>query len=779
MRILIFVLLCLVSGQLYSQTPVQSVRGRVTDADSRTGLPGANVILLNSQPLAGTITDADGYFVLTGVPVGRQSLKVTYMGYKPVIQPEILVTSGKEVFLTLELEEEVLQAKEVEIKAGVEKDKPLNIMGMVSARSFTVEESRRYAGSADDPMRAVSNFAGVASSADISSNEIIIRGNSPKGLLWRVDGVDIPNPNHYAFVGTSGGGITMFSSQVLTNSDFYTAAFPAEYGNALSGVFDMRFRNGNTSRHEFALQVGIQGIDLSAEGPISREGKASYLFNYRYSILAFLGYIDPEMKNKIPSYQDLSFKINLPAGKAGTFALVGIGGISRSKYIPERDSLAWETLEDRSESLLNNQMGALALTHQASLSRSTYVRSYLSGTINTIDSYYGLLGSGYEVIPQDSVMQSNWRFSAGTMLNHKFGSRHVNRTGVRFTRMFFDTRLQTVNPVDGIFSEVYAGKGNTDLVQAYTESKFELNQALTLDIGLNFMYFLLNRHASVEPRAALRWQISPKHAVSAGYGNHAQAEDAGLYLAEVPVTGEVSVQPNRRLNFSRAHHFVLGYDFVPKPWLRFKTEAYYQYLYSVPVLPGSYFSMINSAGLYYNDSLVNTGTGRNVGVDLTLEQFLVKGFYYLATVSLFDSRYKGGDGIERNTRFNTHYVVNLLAGKEWTVRKKNLFGVNLKASATGGEYCMPIDLEQSQAEHREVYDEQRAWSEQLPDFIYLDLTVIYRTNHRKFSGTWAVQLKNLLNRKPTVGYVYNDLNGTVEPYTSMGIIPFISYKVEF
>lgn len=778
-QILLLIAVFFVTAIVRAQMPTQTVRGRVFDTDSKSGLPGANVVVINSDPLIGATTDAEGNFVLLKVPVGRHSFRISYIGYKPVVRPEILVSSGKEPFLSVELEEEVIQGKEVEIRATVEKDKPINAMAMVSARSFSVEESRRYAGSADDPMRAVSNFAGVASSADVNSNEIVIRGNSPKGLLWRVDGIDIPNPNHYAYVGTSGGGLTMFSSQVLGNSDFYTAAFPAEYGNALSGVFDMRFRNGNNSRHEFALQVGIQGLDLSAEGPFSKKSQASYLFNYRYSILAFLQYIDPEMKNKIPTYQDLSFKVNIPTGKAGTFALVGIGGISRSKFVPEEDSTKWNTLEDRTKSLLNNNMGALALTHQIALSRKTYLRSYLSGTYNSIDFDNGYLTSGYELQPQDSVMQQNYRFTAGIVLNHKFGPKHTNRSGLTYTMLFYNSNIKAMNPFTGIFSDVYEGSGNTDLVQGFSESKIEVTNNFAINAGLHFQYFLLNRHYAIEPRLAFRWQATPKHAFSLGYGKHSQTEDVGLYLTETLVTPEYNVQPNRQLDFSRSHHLVAGYDFMIRPALRFKAEAYCQWLYDIPVMPGSYYSLINSSGGFYNDTLVNGGTGRNAGIDLTLEKFLTRQYYFLATVSLFDSKYKGGDGIERSTRFNANYVVNLLGGKEWTVRKKNIFGVNLRASLTGGEYYVPIDLDASIAAHREILDEDRAYEVKLPDFVYLDLTLTYRTNHRKFSGIWAVQLKNLLNQQPPTGYVYNDFNQSVEPVHGMGILPFISYKIEF
>jgi len=767
------------AGILQSQTPTQTIRGKVTDTDTKTGLPGANVVIVNSDPLLGTTTAADGSFRIDRVPVGRHSIQISYMGYKPSVLPEILVSSGKESVINAELEEMVYTTKEVEIRATVEKDKAINPMALISARSFNVEESRRYAGSADDPMRAVSNFAGVASSADVNSNQIVIRGNSPKGLLWRVDGVDVPNPNHYAYVGNSGGGLTMFSSQVLANSDFYTAAFPAQFGNALSGVFDMRFRNGNNAHHEFAFQVGIQGLDVSAEGPFSKERGSSYLFNYRYSILAFLQLIDPTMKNKIPQYQDLSFKINLPTRTAGTFSLFGIGGISRSQYVPEEDSTQWKTLEDRTQSLLNNNMGAIALSHLINLSRKVFIRSYLSASYNDIRYDNNLMNTAYELVPQEMVWHQNFRFSGSMMVNTKFGPRHTNRTGFLYTSMFYNIDISAVNPVSGLFEQMDKGKGNTDMIQAYSESKIDITNNLYLSAGLHFQYFVLNSNYSLEPRVAVKWQFAPKHALSIGYGKHAQSEDVGVYLSETVVNNETKVQPNKGLDFSRAHHFVLGYDYSVMPDMRIKVETYYQYLYSIPVVPGNYYSLINSSGGYYNDTLVNGGTGRNTGIDLTFEKFLTRQYYLLATVSVYDSRYKGGDGVERNTRFNGHYVVNMLGGKEWTIRKKNILGVNLKATLTGGEYYVPIDLQKSIEQHRQVLDDANAYQSKLPDFYYLDLTITYRTNHRKYSGIWALQIKNLLNQRPETGFVYNDFNKTIEPVRSMGILPFISYKIEF
>jgi hypothetical protein len=773
------ILLDLLPLMIFAQTPVQTIRGKVIDAETKSGLMGANVIIMNSMPVLGINTSQDGSFRIQNVPVGRHSLKVSFVGYRTTVIPEIMVSSGKETVLIVELEEVVVLEKEVEIKASVDKDKPIDRMALVGARSFNTDESQRYAGSLDDPMRAVSNLAGVVSNAGDNSNEIMIRGNSPKGLLWRVEGVDIPNPNHFAYVGTSGGGFTIFSSQVLSNSDFYTAAFPAQYGNAISGVFDMRFRNGNNEKYETAIQAGIEGLDLSSEGPLSKSHTSSYLFNYRYSILYFLQYVDPWLKNSLPSFQDLSFKFNFPTPKAGTFSLIGIGGISSNKSTPEKDSANWNDIDDRSQSVINNHMGAVALIHQIYLTRQSYLRSYISATYNDIISYDRLVTNKYDLITEDSSYQKNYKFTGSVTYDHKFGTRFALRSGISYTQLFYDMDIRSIDPLTGIYGEVTKGKGNTGLLQAYIENKTFITNDFEFTGGLSYSYFLLNSHYSLEPRLAIRWQINQKHALSAGYGMHSQLEDIGFYLTGTEVNQNATVPVNKSLNFNRAQHFVLGYDFLIRQDIRFMTELYYQYLYDIPVKPGSYYSSLNSTGEYFNDTLVNKGTGRNLGIDLTVEKFLTHQYYYLMTISLFDSKYKGGDGIWRNSRFNTNFVINALGGKEWTIHNKNILGLNLKASFTGGEYYVPIDLQKSITQHTEILDETNAYKPKLPDYFYLDLTITFRVNHKKFSGIWAIQIRNLLNQHPNVGYVYDDFKHAIEPQSSLGILPLMSYKVEF
>jgi hypothetical protein len=424
-------------------------------------------------------------------------------------------------------------------------------------------------------------------------------------------------------------------------------------------------------------------------------------------------------------------------------------------------------------------MGALAVVHQIYLAKHTLLRSYISATYNDITATDQLMTAGYELQPEDSVAHRNLRITGSTTLNQKFGARYTFRSGITYTRLFYNLDMKNRNPATGIYSRVAKGNGNTGFAEVFTEVKLDFTDNVYMTTGLNFQYFQLNGHYALEPRVAMRWQAAPKHAVSAGYGLHSQLEDIGVYMIETNGNDNLMYRPNSNLNFSRAHHFVLGYDFLIRQDMRLKAELYYQYLYDIPVMPGSYYSLINSTGWYTSDPLVNSGTGRNAGFDITFEKFLTKQYYYLATISIFDSEYKGGDGTERNTRFNTRYVINLLVGKEWTFREKNIFGVNLKASFTGGEHYVPIDLSQSVALHREVLDESVAYSPGLPAVFYIDLTVTYRINHKKFSGIWAIQVRNLLNQHPDVGYIYNDFNQTIEPQKSLGILPVVSYKVEF
>lgn len=759
---------------LYAQTPTQTIRGVVVDVDTRMSIPGANIVIVNSSPLIGTTTAMDGSFVLPKVPVGRQTLQVSFMGYHTFTLNELLVGSGKEVFVNVEIKEMVLTASEVVIKASVEKDKAINTMATVSARSFSVEETRRYAGSNDDPLRSASSFAGVSSGATTERNDIVIRGNSPKGLLWRLEGVDIPNPNHFARVGNSGGGLTIFSTHVLGNSDFFTAAFPAEYGDALSGVFDVKFRNGNPTKMEYAFQVGLLGLDAAAEGPLGKSKKASFLFNYRYSTLALLGKLDKEFEKTVPDYQDLSFKINLPTTKMGTFSILGLGGVDNSGLEPESDTLDWVDFEDRQKTNLKTKMGAVILTHSLNINRMHWMKTSLAFSLSSIqydDGYY----VGLNDFKQTDVSDyTNKKVLLNWTLNSKFGKRLTNKFGFQGALNSYDIQINGETAVNGSFGELVNSQGNGSTARVFDQLKLELSDRFTLNGGLAGFYSDVNSSFVLEPRLGLRYNLNPRNAFSLGFGLHSQMESLLVYKAQ-----NNGVQLNKDLGLAKAAHYVLRYDLLLNEHMRLKAEAYYQHLFDLPVNPRSSIALINLGDFYFNDSLKNMGSGKNYGLELTLERFLHNGLYYLLTSSLYRSSYVGGDGQERNTRFDGRFVVNALVGKEFTVKHKNLLGFNLKATYSGGEWYVPVDVEGSKAQNRTVYDYTQAYQNQLPAFFYTDFTVSYRVNHQKYAGIWAIQIKNVLNHRPVVGYRYNGYDQQVEAILPMGMVPVISYKIEF
>ena len=761
-----------------TQPVSQTIKGTVTDKDSQIPLTGATVMILGTNPVIGTVSDLHGVFKLAGVPVGRHTLQCSFVGYDPVILTEILVLSGKELVLQVALKESVISLQQVEVKAYSNKDKAVNPMAMISARQITMEEASRYAGGLDDPSRLASSFAGVAGS--LSSNAIVIRGNAPKGLLWRMEGVEIPNPSHFANVTTfGGGGITALSSQMLSNSDFYTGAFPAEFGNALSGVFDMKLRTGNNEKREHTFKAGLTGIDVASEGPVSKGGKASYLFNYRYSTLSLIAPLLPENARGL-RYQDLAFKFNLPAGKAGSFGVWGLLSADRSGSEVKEDSLEWEYYQDVEQDRNKNRMGVVGINYRNIVNEKTYFNATIAITGNYIFWDRKRLNNEMELVPQESITQNDRKYSAGLFMNHKFSAAHTNRTGFILNRLTYDVDLRQAAAENESMTIFADEKGGSNLLQFYTQSRFEVNK-LTLNMGFHSQFFTLSRHFSLEPRAGIGWKMNARQSLSFAYGLHSRLEPIGYYLARH--TGPYTItQPNKNLRLTKSHHVVLGYELALGTFSRLRAEAFYQQLYDVPVIPGSSFSMINlEMDWFFNDSLVNKGTGTNAGIDITVEKFLNNGYYYLCTMSLFNSNYKGGDGIQRNARFNKNYVANVVAGKEWKMNAEgnSVLGLNVRFSLLGGDRISPVDQTQSLAVKDVVYDESRAFEDRKPAIWYLDLSASWQRNRPRYASTWSLQFVNLLFQKEFYGYRYNLRTNEVDPLQEAVVIPNISYRIDF
>lgn len=778
-RLTIISILIALSTSLIAQDLTQTVRGVVMDETSEVTLPGATVRLLNTDPIIGAITNIDGKFELVNVPVGRYTVLISFVGYESISIPNVVVHTGKSNYLKVKLKESLTDLEEVVVTGERPKDLPLNDMAAVSARAFTVEETERYAAGLDDPARMATAFAGVTNSS-LGSNAIVVRGNAPKGVLWRVEGVEIPNPSHFAGSSTTGGGlVTLLSNQVLDNSDFLTGAFPAEYGNGLAGVFDMNLRTGNTEESEHSFKAGLLGLDVASEGKLFKNSKASYLFNYRYSTLGLIQPLLPEDENTV-RYQDLSFKLNFPTKRAGEFSFWGIGGIDfgKTNKDPLLDSSEWEESDDLIDEEFGFKTGVTGLSHKINLSDRTLLKTSFVSSFK--HAYWDLdkLTDASILMPESRVKSNTETSSTAISLNHKFSKKITLRTGVSRTEHSYDLDLQEAPNQGEALNTFVKEDGKTFRMQAFAQTKIRLNNALEANIGAHSQYFRLNGKTTLEPRASLKWNMDPYKSISFGYGNHSQMEDPKIYF----IQDEAGNLVNKNLEMSRAHHFVFSYDWAISENLRLKVEPYFQSLYNVPVEAGTSFSMLNFEQDWFLDKdLENTGKGRNYGLDVTFERFFNNNFYYLITGSVFQSEYKGGDDIWRDTRFNRNYSFNVLGGKEWKAggSGNKWWGLNAGLTLMGGKKITPIDLQASLDAREEVSDASRAFQDSEPMVYNFDLTLSFRTNRAKSSSVWSFQFKNMIGSQDYDGYVYNYKQQAMVKKSSSLVIPNISYKIEF
>jgi hypothetical protein len=759
----------------------QTIRGTVTDEVLEKPIEGASVIIAETK--TGTVTDATGNFRLTDVPVGKVTLIVSYVGYKDNAAAGITVNAGKEIVLHINMQERVYANADVVVKANSKKNKPLNDMSLVSARAFTVDETQKYPAAINDPLRMATNFAGVAS-VDDGMNQIVIRGNSPTGLSWRMEGIDIPNPNHFAAKGSSGGGISVLSAQLLSNSDFITGAFAADYGNAISGVFDLHLRKGNNEKRETTLQAGLLGVNAAIEGPFSKNYKGSYLINYRYSTLSLLDKAGVNVGDaSATNFQDLSYNISLPAGKAGDFTLFGFNGLSNQDFDAQRDSLKWESDDNRFDSKFISNTFFNGATHNIDIGKRGRLTSaigyaytklaYTADYLKTTDS---------AALAHNDNNETN-RFTISSTYNYRINSRHYIRAGIiaNFAGFNYYELSREHFDIDYPLKENQDIKGNATLLEGFTEWKYRLSDNFTFNTGAHYMQLLYNNSKGIEPRFAIKWDANKKNSFAFGYGIHSMMQPQGIYFVQTEADDKITL-PNKHLGFTKAQHFVLSYNhLIGKAW-NLKTEIYYQQLYSVPVSPDdtNTISTLNLSESYTNDVFVNKGKGKNYGIEVSLEKSLSNHFYFMFSNSLYQSKYTASDGIERNTRFNGNYIGNLVAGKEFVFAKgKRSLGINIRTVYAGGYRTTPIDEEQSQQLGYTVYKDKEAYSLQNPAYMRADMRISMTWNKKHLTSTLSLDIQNLTGRQNVSEAYYDATKNKVVTTYQAGLIPVLNYIVEF
>lgn len=775
---------------------VQRIKGIVVDKESNTPLIGVGVTVTDISPVMGTVTDTAGNFVIEGVPVGKHTIAVNYIGYQSRTVDGVLVTSAREVVLPIAMEEQAVKMEEVTV---VNKREHINDMALVSAKTFDVQETERYAGSRSDPARMASNFAG-AQGGDDSRNDIVIRGNSPQGILWRMEGVDIPNPNHFSIPGTTGGPVSMLNSKTLANSDFFMGAFPAEYGDAVAGVFDLRLRNGNNDKYEFTGQFGFLGTELAAEGPLSRKNGSSFLFTYRYSTLQIFQGLNIKIgTSSVPKYQDATFKVNIPMGKKSNLAFFGIGGLSNIDLVVSNQTGQSTQLygeSDRDQYFTSNT-GIVGATFNHTINKTAFTKVTLAVTGNDIYAQHNYIFRDPVTFALDSAPKPilGYDFKTTTAVAHwyvnkKLSAKQTLKVGIinNYYQLNLKDSSRQYPPTLYYWQHREDFTGSTDLVQAYVQYKYRPSDNLTLTGGLHGQYLTHNGSKAIEPRVGMRWAMTPKDVLTAGYGLHSQMQQLYQYFAH-EANNPASVMHNYNVDFTRSHHFVLGYDRTISKQVRMKLETYAQYLFNVPVetRASSSYTALNQGTGYsrdFPDTLKNTGTGYNYGVELTLEKSFGHGYYLLFTGSAFDSRAAGNDGVYRSTDYNTHYALNVLGGYEHKLGTYSTLITGAKVTWIGGKLYSPFDSAASIATGEGVVIDSQRNSLQFKPYFRADVKLGVRFNSRRVTHELALDLVNVFNTKNVISATYSPglQQLGVSPWFyqyQLGFLPIFYYRIDF
>ena len=766
-------------------TLTQTVHGVVLDKNIHTPLPGVTVQLSN----LGCVTDEQGRFIIPQVPLGRYDLVVSSIGYKPIRINQVLVISGRQTVLPVLLEENIYESKEVQVTAPRKTDKTrsINPLAAVSTRILSVEEANRFAGTRTDPSRMAGNYAGVVNHSD-QNNDIIVRGNNPFGVLWRLEGIDIPNPNHYTYINTSGGIFSVLNNNLLANSDFMTSAFPAEYGNKNASVFDIRLRKGNREKNEFNAQLGLSGLEFNAEGPVDKNRGATYLAGCRFLSFNFLQKLGLDITiDGVPQFQDLTFKVHVPDGNNGAFVLFGIGGKSKIRFRDAfTDNRQITNRVTGGSSYFSSDMGVLGMRYDHYFSAKTFgqVQSAISGS--NIVSDRNIHFEDKSVAKDSDGKFKEKGVSFGYNLTHKFNTKHLLKTGVTFSARRYHYFLQILlNDTSMIHILKLDDHVPMNLLQGFAHWQFSPVPALTFHTGLHYQHLFYNSQQVLEPRFSVEWRLASRQRITAGYGLHHQMQPVNMYINRNYNRSSQTYTPaNKHIAFTGSHHYVAGYENNFSPWLRLKAETYYQSIFHAPIpISPDFYSGLNQ-GLSYNDfvpdTLVSKGRGRNYGVELTLERFLYKHYYFLLTTTLYDSKYKASNGKWYNTTFNGNYIINLAVGTEFRAGKKeNVFAVDARIIQAGNKRVLPVDEEASRENGKVVIAADGYYKERLKDYSRVDLKISYRLNRLRSTHSFFVAVDNVLNRRNVLSKDYYYYEQRVNTLYQLGRFPYAGYKIEF
>jgi len=685
--------------------------------------------------------------------------------------------------MTIQLEEQIVKTKEVVIVA-TKKGRARNESMVVSSKSFDISETQRFAASFNDPGRVVLNYPGVQSGRD-NNNDVLVRGNSAFGVLWRLEGIDVPNLNHFARPGSSGGGITALSPNLVARSDFSTGGFPAEYGNAISSVFDVKFRKGNNERYEFSTNIGILGLNFGAEGPFSKKGKSSFLFNYRYSTLSVLDAIGIHVVSEKTEniYQDVSFNINIASKKKAMVNVFGLGGISSEITKAQQDTSKWETYDDRFETNFLSNLAVLGVSWTQFIDDKSYLKTVIAGTYNDITDKDDTLASDMKYTNLSTFLEKRYKIAVNSYYNRKINSRFSLKTGIAIDQKFYDIKVNELIDSTSITKIIIEKNGNTQQFQAFAQLKFKLSDKAVIIGGLHSNYLALNNTFAVEPRISYNQKIGEVHSISLAYGLNSQSLGMGSYFTRTYDSGGNFTLENKDLKMIKSHHLILAYDVNFLMSSHIKLEPYFQYIYDAPISADSTSTLflLNERKGFAEEKMLSNGKGINYGLDLSYEKYYTKNWFLMTNASVFSSRYLAADKNWYSTHYDNRFGVSAMVGKEFVFKKNNSrIELGLRLQYSGGFRYTPTDSIASLKQKKIItIDGGETFSKTLKNYFRPDFRIAYKQNKKKLSWQISLDIANFANYKNILRPYYNRETSALDYKYQTGLTPILAFQIDF
>ncbi len=727
-KTLLFAILC------YSTICIaQNVRGTVTEATTNTPLLGATIVLKNSndgQNLTAT-SDEKGLFRFEQVTSGKYSVEITFIGYAKTLVTEVIVKKGSDTEVPVAMQVSNSELKDILVNG--QRNDPFSTLQ--TQYPLGVEQTLRLPAAFNDPARLAMNNPGVTNDNDLG-NGLSIRGYSPDALQWRLEGVEIVNPNHLSNASsyfdqatTNAGGTNALSSQLLGTSSLITGGFTGEYNNVISGVMDMRLRNGNSEKHHFTTQTSLVGLDFAAEGPFSKKSKASYLVNYRYSTVGLLLKAGVPLSEEKINFQDLAWNIHVPFAKGGTLKIFGMVGNSHNTFETKKDTIRDQ--RDLTDVFFKDKLQVYGASYKGqkglemvfvhsesapSLIRNTYSENFKSMIIRKVES-------GLNTVNSFKVSYTK-----------KTGEKTARRIGLINTSYEFSNKLYTLSLPRLFVDFIRNGKNYSSQFSLSLEKILDLKNIGNSDseIGFSpkytFQYYLKNK-AKINFSAAVqrKWQN------------------------EV-----ISLQGN--LSYIKQED---DKKFVLRTYLHTNSDFDPTYYLGSNLYAPSKFDYINSSN-------------RNIayGIESSFEQSLASHFNYSLVGSLYQNS---------NSFYNDLYAIKASINKEWLKTNKK-FGVSVLSMLNGNHYIgvknNNINITQPFL-NKYYYEYSERFNIGFQNYFRTDLRLYRQRDRKNWSSTLSLDIQNVTNQQ-NIAFIYYDtyLKKNVTKFQN-GLIPILGWRANF